>query len=180
MGLSVQYKNSIELRNFFRYLVVLPFVRPDEVLETLNYIIVLKWPIGFDEDDPSLTDFVDYFGNYWMEGGGGLALEDWNVFAIDDYRTNNHVESMHNVLFQLIGTHPNLWDFIASLRNFWINKVIDEATYRESGTAPTRKRSHAQTQKEEHLANLKRLYQLKEMSAVQYLERIAVRFGYHE
>ena len=56
-GLAAQYKESVALRNFFRYLVVLAFVRTEEITVTLRDIVVNKWPIGFDENDPCLIDF---------------------------------------------------------------------------------------------------------------------------
>ena len=86
----------------------MPFVKPEDMVDTLRVIICQKWPMGFAEDDPNLIAFIDYYGEYWMEGMNGLTLDDWNVYSVDDHRTSSHVNSMHRVLTSLIEPHPNI------------------------------------------------------------------------
>ena len=132
--------------------------------------------MGFAEDDPNLIAFIDYYGEYWMEGMNGLTLDDWNVYSVDDHRTSSHVNSMHRVLTSLIEPHPNIWSFIGNLKYFWVNCTLDEATYRSIGAAPSKRPSAALIMKEELLAAAKVTYQRKEITAVEYLMIVAAQF----
>ncbi|KAL8621644.1 hypothetical protein ACOMHN_036877 [Nucella lapillus] len=64
---------------------------------------------------PQLDEYLqDYMFRTYVAADARFPPADWNVHRRDmDQRTNNHVESYHRALNQLIGVrHPNLWHFI--------------------------------------------------------------------
>uniref|UniRef100_T1IKG6 RING-type domain-containing protein n=1 Tax=Strigamia maritima TaxID=126957 RepID=T1IKG6_STRMM len=60
-----------------------------------------------------LDDLIRYVNRYWI---GIVTPVHFSVYALIR-RTNNDVESFHSMLLQRIGIHPNVWDFLAKLKN---------------------------------------------------------------
>ena len=169
-GLTTLYKETTSLRQFFRLLLALPFVRVDCVEDTYMHVVRDAWPSGIARDHPQLMKFMEYYTDYWIDT---VPLAAWNVFDMDNHRTNNHVEGMHSMYKKEFGTHSKIWDFIVTFGRLLWHRQLDLAAYIHHGHAPNRPRRNTVVRKEENIAKLRNQYENDEISAFDYINRIA-------
>ncbi|XP_067213475.1 uncharacterized protein [Linepithema humile] len=66
-----------------------------------------------------LKEFLTYFERTWLSKASKVNLYKYPV------RTNNEVESFHNVLHRKLGQHRNVWMYLEKLQNIIADRTID-------------------------------------------------------
>ena len=111
LGLSNAYKKNQLFRTWIRKLMALQFL-PEEQIR--NIYLSLEMPLaGFlDAEKERIHRFKSYFHKFWINGSTNLS-----VFYYEK-ATNNGAESYHKTLKTYMKVpHPNIWKFMASLKN---------------------------------------------------------------
>jgi len=116
LGLKVQYSSDLKLRKWFKCVISLALIPPDQVSNGLEYLMD-KVP------DYDLEKFLDYVVETWIENNNH-PISMWNHYNnLDDPRTNNHIEGYHLRLDKfIVNKKPNIWYFIEQIKK-------EESTY---------------------------------------------------
>ena len=135
---------GMELRHFIARVMVLPFVplipvfegeksRVTVMFDTLVEKLVDKIHLKVTDVNHRnfvlmvLDQFVAYANrNYFDENSSfSISQSQWNLFELDDYRTNNNSEGLHNKARIEIGRKPNVLNWILIIKDYIID---DEGT----------------------------------------------------
>lgn len=115
-----------------------------------------------------LTGFITYFTNTWMSN-----RYRWNIFALDDHRTNNDLEGWHNHMNRNMKRKNNLWSFIESIKIEQAAKEVEVNQILNGQVIAHQRRE--QRVKEEILKNQKAMYIANIVSPLQYNTNLALR-----
>jgi hypothetical protein len=143
-GLFSDQQIGMELRHFIARVMVLPFVplipvfegeksRVTVMFDTLVEKLVEKIHLKVTDVNHRnfvlmvLDQFVAYANrNYFDETSSfSISQSQWNLFELDDYRTNNNSEGLHNKARIEIGRKPNVLNWILIIKDYIID---DEGT----------------------------------------------------
>ncbi|KAL8616842.1 hypothetical protein ACOMHN_041761 [Nucella lapillus] len=120
LGLAEPYRNNERLRTLIRKTMAVGYLPLAFVRLSFQQLLTSDNTQRLIATYPQLDEYLqDYMFRTYVAADARFPPADWNVHRRDmDQRTNNHVESYHRALNQLIGVrHPNLWHFIRSLKD---------------------------------------------------------------
>lgn len=114
LGLKSVYSSNNGMNDInlaVRRLSCLAFVKPEDVQETFEFII-LNGP-----EDDRMDELQQYFFSNFFKDGAKYPRIQWNHAFHKSPRTDNHLEGWHNAFNKAVGkAHPNIWFFIDKLR----------------------------------------------------------------
>jgi hypothetical protein len=88
-----------------------------------------------------------------------------------DNRTNNFLESKHNVFRDIFLPHSPLWTFLARLITHHNSELATQHVH-SFGQSPS-SRSIAQVDREKNLSDIKQLYTAGQLNDYEYIRRVA-------
>jgi hypothetical protein len=100
-------------KTFVRKIIALAILPPERVLDTFYALLD-----AFTNANPEIaalsefTEFIAYFKKQWFEE---TDILEWNVYDLDNHRTNNRCEGWHNKLNQSMGDHQPIVAVILQL-----------------------------------------------------------------
>ncbi len=134
----------------------MPFTEPASV----HYVYFNLWDSqsALFRENEDIILFSTYFINEWIDHPPEpqAYINMFNCFNINNIRTSNHIEGMHNKYKNAFGVQLNLGNFITELMKFTKQEMIAEAAIDGGGEMP-RKSTQLQS-KENRLSNLKAMY----------------------
>ena len=164
-------------RWFVHRLYALPFAPPRMVRRVYE---VLKTKIrSLIRRSENVRAFLRYFENEWLNKQS-QPLTVWNVYRLRSHRTNNNLEGTHFMFLALFGVRPNMWQFVEVLQGHEEVKMVEEERHKR-GHAPS-KRWKMYRDKEERLANLRRVYRLTNRNVIDtfnYVSSVSKLFRYN-
>lgn len=171
-GLVVMYKDTgaTRLKWFVKRIMALAFLPPDRIEGMFHYLVQSKWPQGVPQQHPPLIGWLRYVQDTWIYNDY-FPRHLWSVFYRVDNRTNNFIESKHNVFRDVFLVHGPLWTFCARM-------IVHHRTELETqhvhsyGRSPST-RDSAPVTREGQLAAIKGLYTSSQLNDYEYLKRVA-------
>ena len=151
-NLKHSYNNNVEIQNFVRYIMALPFLPPDTILQIFNQIDTLDLNLQDDELMNKVKKIKLYVKRQWIDRLPPEELSIWD----QEMTTNNGAESYHGRLKSLIKCNkPRIWNFLAILNNI-ITDTDNEIARLQRGLSITR------GQKKKSILNQERRLKCKE------------------
>ncbi|XP_011859195.1 PREDICTED: uncharacterized protein LOC105556714 [Vollenhovia emeryi] len=114
--------NNLGLRNSSSTILSMAMTIPllPEQYFTQAYHILCNTCEEENPDCEKLKEFLTYFEKIWLPKASIVSVYKCPV------RTNNAVESFHNVISRKLGgCHPNLWIFLEKLKGVIMDQTID-------------------------------------------------------
>lgn len=138
-------------RSFVKMLLALAFV-PVEFVEEVYDMLVKEYQESYPllVNLPELTEFLRYFTTEWLQN-----KQEWNVYELDNYWTNNALEGWHSALNKRLNAHPNLWTFI--------DKLKDLQYYNESLVHQVNAGAKVSSRRKSDIRIVERIQRLKEL-----------------
>jgi hypothetical protein len=118
---------------------------------------------------PAFLTFMTYFTDNWMTTDA--QIRSFNVYHLDDHRTNNDLEGWHLRFLTLLRNQYGFWAFIKSIQN---EQRATEIVVAQSnaGQRIVRLPSRKIRAREAAMANMKELYLQGQMTRTVYLNNI--------
>ncbi|KAM0734152.1 hypothetical protein ACS0PU_012517 [Formica fusca] len=114
--------NHLGLRNSSNIILSMAMTIPllPEQYFTQAYCILWNTCEEKNPEYEKLKEFLNYFEKTWLSKASKVSVYKCPV------RTNNAVESFHNVINRKLGDHhPNVWIFLEKLKNVIMDQTID-------------------------------------------------------
>lgn len=124
-------------------------------------------PDGYSLDD--LKEYLDYVTITWVEG---YRLDLWNHFETEGPRTNNHIEGYNRKFNDLLGHHPNIWNFITTLIEEEERMSIRLGKL-NAGNLRENTRKKEDIERDLKISKLQTKYLMKKLDLDQYVREIA-------
>jgi hypothetical protein len=170
-GLTVVYRNDGSgVRWFVKKITALAFLPHDRIQAVFDYLVQHRWPVGVDPQDPSLRGWLRYVHTAWICNNSAPRAF-WSVYMRPDNRTNNFLESKHNVFRDIFLPHSPLWTFLARLITHHNSELTTQHVH-SFGQSPS-SRSIAQVDREKNLSDIKQLYTAGQLNNYEYIRRVA-------
>ena len=161
-----RYKDNYGFRWYIRKYMMLMLLPVNKVQEAWKDRSTYKYVETEQERQDLLAWIDDYHYKTWMKGGKN-KLKDWNLYRVK-MRTNNLAENTNRKLSQLLGKHPQLFEWMMGIQRMaaltqcrWIQLQEHDKT---------RLRKPNERQKNETLNDLWDLLDSGELTTIQFLE----------
>jgi hypothetical protein len=119
-----------------------------------------------------VEEFITYYRQQWME----RHRLTFNLFGVDDHRTNNDLEGWHIRMSHLIHRKENLWRFITAVKKEQQSKEV-EFVQIEHGVDIMPQRAR-QREKEARFSNMKVSYIAGRLAPMAYLNNLSIFMGH--
>jgi hypothetical protein len=134
--------------------MVLPYLRPEHVPIGRQQCAEGGDFLGIIAAHPALQQFLDYFDHQWI-----TRIEDWNVFALEDHRTNNDVEGWHYEFNNRLTKHDRALGFWPFVELIGTRVDIDDEGYAQvMGGQLLASRSTQSIDRQESIMRMRSLY----------------------
>lgn len=174
-NLKHQYDTLPAFKSLVRKLFSLPFLPPNEIVNTFNEINNpanghIPQEVG---NLPGFQHFMQYVSNEWVNNARKRLLANVYIRGIDCVaRTNNDVEGWHNGIHTIMNNTKTLWRFIKGIKDvqsrqhFLHNKIL-------SGSHITLRKKIYRI-KEERLKEIRKLFDDGQyLNNIRYLNAVA-------
>ena len=151
-GLKRDYEQNEHFKKFVRMVFSPAFLPMADVEPAIELLLLDYIPQHIPDMMPreNFHDFMNYLENTWLGPARRFALELWNVYDLNDRRTNNSIEGWHRSSNDIFGMRPKLWKFIDCMKKE--ERLTDNAIGLIAGGRAMAYRKAAVTEKERRIA----------------------------
>ena len=127
-GFKAEYTNkeNFAFSAFIRAILGLVYCPLDRFKESIRNLYKLAKRLKVIRQRKFSLYMINYVSRYWANGCH--HHEEWNTYLHDGQTTTNRSEGYNSRLSQLMGKHPNLYNFISVLKDEFEVAINDAST----------------------------------------------------